>query len=33
LLQKQKKGKEKMKSMGHGAVDIPPEAYLAVLKR
>lgn len=33
LLQKQKKGKEKMKAMGHGAVDIPPEAYLAVLKR
>ena len=33
LLQKQKKGKEKMKAMGHGAVDIPSEAYLAVLKR
>lgn len=33
LLQKQKKGKEKMKTMGHGAVDIPSEAYLAVLKR
>ncbi|MDO8504989.1 MAG: GTP-binding protein [bacterium] len=33
LLQKQKKGKEKMKAMGHGKVDIPSEAYLAVLKR
>ncbi len=31
LLKKQKKGKERMKS--HGRVDIPTEAYLAVLKR
>ncbi len=31
LLQKQKKGKERMKS--HGSVDIPAETYLAVLKR
>lgn len=33
LLEKQKKGKKKMKSMGAGKVDISPEAYLAVLKR
>lgn len=33
LLQKQKKGKKKMMAMGKGKVDIPPEAYLAVLKR
>jgi len=33
LLEKQKKGKKKMLSMGKGKVDIPPEAYLAVLKR
>lgn len=33
LLEKQKKGKKKMMARGKGAVDIPPEAYLAVLKR
>lgn len=33
LLQKQKKGKKKMMSMGVGSVDIPSEAYLKVLKR
>lgn len=33
LLDKQKKGKEKMASMGKGSVDIPTEAYLKVLKR
>jgi GTP-binding protein LepA len=33
LLEKQKKGKKKMMAMGKGKVDIPPEAYLAVLKR
>jgi GTP-binding protein LepA len=31
LLEKQKKGKKRM--MGSGKIDIPPEAYLAVLKR
>lgn len=31
LLEKQKKGKKRM--MAHSKVDIPPEAYLAVLKR
>jgi len=31
LLQKQKKGKKRMKA--HGKIDIPSEAYLAVLKR
>lgn len=33
LLEKQKKGKKKMLSIGKGKVDIPSEAYLAVLKR
>lgn len=33
LLEKQRKGKKKMKSIGRGRVDIPTEAYLAVLKR
>lgn len=33
LLEKQKKGKKKMKAMGHGKVDIPPAAFMAVLKR
>ena len=33
LLDKQKKGKKKMKEMGRGSVDIPASAYLAVLKR
>lgn len=33
LLEKQKKGKKKMLSMGKGKVEIPTEAYLAVLKR
>ncbi|MBI2436935.1 MAG: elongation factor 4 [Candidatus Magasanikbacteria bacterium] len=33
LLEKQKKGKKKMMAMGKGKVDIPSEAYLAVLKR
>ncbi|MEK7073433.1 MAG: translation elongation factor 4 [Patescibacteria group bacterium] len=31
LLDKQKKGKKRM--AGHGSVDIPPETYLAVLRR
>ena len=31
LLQKQKKGKKRM--LTHGKIDIPPETYLAVLKR
>ena len=33
LLEKQKKGKKKMMSIGSGKVDIPPDAFLAVLKR
>ncbi len=33
LLEKQKKGKKKMMEMGKGTVDIPPDAYLAILKR
>jgi GTP-binding protein LepA len=33
LLEKQKKGKKKMMAMGKGKVDIPTDAYLAVLKR
>ena len=33
LLEKQKKGKKKMMAMGKGKVQIPTEAYLAVLKR
>jgi len=33
LLEKQKKGKKKMMAMGTGKVDIPPEAFLAVLKK
>jgi GTP-binding protein LepA len=33
LLEKQKKGKKKMLARGKGKVDIPAEAFLAVLKR
>ncbi|MBI5728315.1 MAG: elongation factor 4, partial [Candidatus Magasanikbacteria bacterium] len=33
LLERQKKGKKKMLAMGRGKVDIPTEAYMAVLKR
>lgn len=33
LLEKQKKGKKKMMDMGKGKVNIPPEAFIAVLKR
>ena len=32
LLEKQKKGKKKMMSLGKGKVDIPTEAFLKVLK-
>ena len=32
LLNKQKKGKEKMKAVGRGSVDIPPDTFLAILK-
>lgn len=33
LLKKQKRGKKAMMARGRGSVEIPPEAYLAVLKR
>ncbi|MFA5129391.1 MAG: translation elongation factor 4 [Patescibacteria group bacterium] len=33
LLQKQKKGKERMMKMGKGRVDIPTDAFIKVLKR
>ncbi len=33
LLKKQKEGKKRMKAHGRGEVEIPPKAYLAVLKR
>lgn len=33
LLEKQKKGKKKMMAQGTGKVDIPPEAFLAVLRK
>ncbi len=33
VLEKQKKGKKKMMAMGKGKVNIPTEAYLAVLRR
>lgn len=33
LLNKQKKGKKKMMALGKGSVNVPPEAYMAVLKR
>jgi len=33
LLEKQKKGKKKMKALGKGSVEIPTEAYMSVLKR
>lgn len=33
LLDKQKKGKKKMMAAGKGSVDIPPEAFVKILKR
>ncbi len=33
LLEKQKKGKKKMMAFGKGKVNIPPEAFLSVMKR
>ena len=33
LLEKQKKGKKKMMRLAAGGVDIPPEAFIAVLKK
>jgi GTP-binding protein LepA len=33
LLQKQKKGKERMLSQGKGSVEIPPDAFIKVLRR
>lgn len=33
LLEKQKKGKKKMKALGAGKVDISPDAYISLLKR
>ena len=33
LLEKQKKGKQKMMAAGKGSVDIPPDAFVKILKR
>lgn len=33
LLEKQKRGKKKMESLGHGKVAIPSDAFLAILKK
>ncbi|MBU2566339.1 hypothetical protein KKG46_02135, partial [Patescibacteria group bacterium] len=33
LLKKQKKGKERMLSMGKGKVEIPSETFIKVLRR
>ena len=33
LLEKQKKGKKRMKAAGIGKVDIPAKAFVAILKR